>query len=114
MGEKNADEQRLDKLIKHSRDVQTKRGIINCLSRETSHFCDCMKEKKKEAKSMEKVQVCSGCKKYFPKIDLRYCSKCQMTPYCSIECAKLRWPIHKLVCKKKSKKEEPKSERHIE
>ena len=33
------------------------RGMINCLSRETKMFCNCMKGKKKEAQGMDKQDL---------------------------------------------------------
>mmetsp|Transcript_44456 Transcript_44456/g.48116 ORF Transcript_44456/g.48116 Transcript_44456/m.48116 type:complete len:111 (+) Transcript_44456:2-334(+) len=38
---------------KYVRDIETARGRINCIAREIS--CDCMEEKRIEAKLMEKV-----------------------------------------------------------
>ena len=28
-----------------------------------------------------------------------FCSRCRVTPYCSVECQKESWPMHKKACK---------------
>ena len=36
---------------------------------------------------------------------LSLCSRCQRISYCSKECQKLHWPLHKLVCKSKESRD---------
>jgi len=87
-----------EKFDKYCRDIETDRGIINVLFRETNTFCHCMKPYKEEAKAMEKVGACSGCKDEFPKMNLKRCSRCLIVQYCSKECMKKSWPTHKQFC----------------
>jgi len=86
------------KYYKYMRDIQTDRGIINCLARETLPFCDCMKATKCEAKTMEKLGMCSGCSEEFPKTELRRCKGCGIVNYCSTECMKRDWSEHRHFC----------------
>ena len=75
------------------------RGVINCLSRETKPFCDCMKDKKKEAKGMDRMELCDGCNILFPREIMKECSGCNMYPmFCSIGCYKESWPAHRERC----------------
>jgi len=60
-----------EKSDKYFRDLMTDRGIINVLDRETNTFCSCMTPYKDEAKNMEKVGMCYGCKDEFPKSILK-------------------------------------------
>ena len=41
---------------------------------------------------------CRGCGK--PTEQLKLCSRCQMAAYCSPECQRAHWPIHKRECRK--------------
>ena len=75
------------------------RGIINCLSRETKPFCDCMKGKKREAKSMDRMELCYECNILFPREIMKECSGCNMYPmFCSIGCYKESWSVHRERC----------------
>eukprot|EP00751_Fragilariopsis_kerguelensis_P045974 CAMPEP_0170996328 /NCGR_PEP_ID=MMETSP0736-20130129/12163_1 /TAXON_ID=186038 /ORGANISM="Fragilariopsis kerguelensis, Strain L26-C5" /LENGTH=229 /DNA_ID=CAMNT_0011422735 /DNA_START=192 /DNA_END=881 /DNA_ORIENTATION=+ len=85
---------------KYSRDIATERGRINCIAREVS--CDCMEEKRIEAKSMEKVTLCFCCHKVFPKEKMLRCKGCNVVQYCSEECSIKYWPTHKEWCKRNS------------
>lgn len=93
-----------EKSEKFTRDIHTDsvRGIINCLYRETSPFCNCMKPFKIEAIKMEKVGKCLGCNKDFPKTELKRCSHCLSVQYCSTLCMKNHWSIHRNCCTKKT------------
>ena len=77
-----------DKIHKYNRDIQSgdSRGTINCLARETKNCCDCMKQKKKEAKGMAKLVRCDGCKELFPKKQMRDCIDCEHLRFHSKEC----------------------------
>ena len=87
-----------EKFEKYLRDIETDRGIINVLFRETNTFCNCMKPYKEEAKAMDKVGVCLKCRQEFPKMQLKRCSRCLVVQYCSKECLKNNWPTHKYFC----------------
>ena len=86
---------------KYSRDITTERGRIKCIAREIPSDCKCMEEKKKEAKRMEKVAMCYGCRKDFLKEQMRRCKGCDAAQYCSHECYKQDWPRHKTTCDNK-------------
>lgn len=40
-------------------------------------------------------KLCASCRK----IAKLFCSKCKVTPYCSMECQRDKWSLHKTVCK---------------
>jgi hypothetical protein len=84
--------------LKYCRDVRTERGVINCLSRETIEFCDCMVTKKDAAKTMEKLGVCYQCEDLFSKKQLFKCSACHSHQYCSKKCQVNDWTRHKTIC----------------
>ena len=65
-----------DKFIRYTRSLKHKddRSVINCLSRETKAFCDCMQAKKTEAKGMAKTELCCGCDITFPRTSQHYIS----------------------------------------
>jgi hypothetical protein len=86
--------------LKHSNDIiANERGVINCLSRETKIFCECMKPKKTEAKDMEKLGRCFGCNELFQKEQLRLCTGCNTIKFCSKKCHSQKWNDHKVYCK---------------
>ena len=89
----------IEKREKYFRDIETDRGIINCLYRETNTFCNCMKPFKIEATKMEKVGMCFGCKQEFLKTVLKLCNRCECVHYCSNKCMKTNWPFHKNYCR---------------
>ena len=86
------------KLNKYDRDIDTERGLINCLHRETKRYCTCMASNKIEAKNMEKMEQCAGCAKLYPKDRLKACKKCDLVFYCSLQCCENDWPMHKKDC----------------
>mmetsp|Transcript_31059 Transcript_31059/g.34789 ORF Transcript_31059/g.34789 Transcript_31059/m.34789 type:complete len:230 (-) Transcript_31059:235-924(-) len=81
---------------KYSRDIATERGRINCMAREIP--CDCMEEKRIEAKSMERVAKCWCCQKEYPKEKMLRCKGCNHAQYCSKECSITHWPEHREWC----------------
>ena len=91
-----------EKTNKYCLDMRTDRGIINVLYRETSSFCHCMKAKKLEAKTMEKMGRCDGCLQLFPKMELRRCTRCHVAKFCTNQCLKNNWSNHKLSCTRMS------------
>ena len=86
-----------DKLTKYLRDIETERGMIKLLVRETA-TCECMNEGKGIAKKMDKIALCHGCQKEFPKATLLICTGCQYVRYHSRECQINHWHIHKIDC----------------
>jgi len=82
--------------MKYYRDIDTERGRINCMAREIP--CDCMEEKRIEAKAMDKVAMCIFCRTEFSKKKMLRC-KCDLVQYCSKECSKKDWPGHKELCR---------------
>ena len=89
-----------DKLIRYSRAITQKddRGVINCLSRETKSFCDCMQAKKTEAKGMAKTERCYGCDRIFPRTGMLICSGCKLAMFCNEVCQTKNWPKHRESC----------------
>ena len=92
------------------------RDIINCLSRETKSYCDCMKVKKTEAKSMAKVAWCNGCERSVPRKGMLICSGCNVAMYCNEDCQTQHWPTHREDCNsvKKTKARLRETQRKIE
>ncbi|KAL7956132.1 hypothetical protein V8C34DRAFT_306854 [Trichoderma compactum] len=42
--------------------------------------------------------TCNVCRKGPPEVSLKRCAKCSTTPYCSRECQKADWKVHKKIC----------------
>ena len=98
-----APEPNVKKVNRYFRAILAKddRGVINCLSRETKSFCNCMGEKKTEADGMEKTDRCYGCQQSFPRSDMKKCSGCKIAMFCKTEgCYDEHWPKHREACKK--------------
>lgn len=69
--------------------------------------CDCLDKKYEEVKSITKIGLCanSACPLPERKVERKKmftCSGCSMTYYCSYECQKAHWPVHKKYCKTNS------------
>ena len=92
-----------EQLFKYLRDIDTERGIINRLYRETKKQCDCMKTNKKAANKMDKVVHCHACRKVFPKADTKLCERCNGAVYCSEKCSSSHWPHHQQFCRNTQK-----------
>ena len=110
-----------EKNCKYNRDITNERGLINCLSRETSLYCNCMTPHKIEANkklsetttttttmdgrvttvvpTVVKVGTCFGCQQEFPKQTLSFCTGCNIHKYCGKRCQIDNWPHHKVFCK---------------
>ena len=86
------------KCVKYKFELDTARGVINVLSRETKSFCNCMMQYKDGAKAMEKIGYCSGCHEVFPRTKLGFCGGCLAAHYCGKECQKKEWGHHKTDC----------------
>ncbi|KAJ7251952.1 hypothetical protein C8J57DRAFT_668420 [Mycena rebaudengoi] len=44
--------------------------------------------------------LCHNCKVTMDRRDLKTCQKCRRVNYCSVQCQKIEWPEHKLLCAK--------------
>jgi hypothetical protein len=63
--------------------------------------CSCMDKKYKEVRSIKKQGVCwsTDCMaKTIDRSSLMCCSRCRGAYYCSVECQKANWPVHKEEC----------------
>ena len=61
--------------------------------------CTCLKKLHNATrKKVAKVGKCWGCTKQYPRSELFVCTGCMMAKYCSRECQKAFWPIHKKDC----------------
>ena len=78
--------------------METERGLIYCLHRETKQYCDCLVTKKDEANAMGKMERCEHCHTEFPKKLMKKCDGCEMVVYCSRDCCSQNWPYHKPHC----------------
>ena len=87
-----------EQFCKYRRNVNSERGIINCLYRETKKHCGCMVTDKGRANNMEKMDLCHGCRIVFPKAKTKLCDGCTEVVYCSTKCSVDAWPRHKPYC----------------
>jgi len=87
-----------EKYMTYTRDIHTEKGIVDCLSRETSEFCHCMENLKSKAEIMENVGMCYGCYQKFSKTTLNCCSRCHFAQYCGEKCMKKDWSYHEEFC----------------
>ena len=88
------------KVVKYSRDIDTERGLIQCLHRETKQYCGCMATKNNVAKGMSKMERCEGCRNEFPKTLMKKCDGCEWVVYCGEQCQSNDWPYHQIACEK--------------
>ena len=65
--------------------------------------CSCLKQKRKEVKSITKMGRC--CRRACPlpnrmtaKNTMVYCTKCKLANYCSRQCQEADWKMHKQLC----------------
>ena len=89
-----------EKLYRYNREIDSERGIIRCLFRETHAHCDCMQTKKLEAQTMDKLEQCQGCGTYDYHHKMKTCTGCYCVVYCHVQCAKEDWSRHQSVCNK--------------
>lgn len=66
--------------------------------------CSCLDEKYKEVKSITKMGICWNDECPLPdrravRSKMVYCIQCRRINYCSRECQKVHWPLHKEVFK---------------
>ncbi|OEU11286.1 hypothetical protein FRACYDRAFT_246400 [Fragilariopsis cylindrus CCMP1102] len=104
----------LEKFHKYHRDINTERGTIKVLARETTTHCNCMNEAKDIAKTMDTDARCSGCKLVFLKATLKYCDGCQHARYHDSDCQRNHWFEHQFDCKGsiRAKAKEAKAKEH--
>eukprot|EP00984_Skeletonema_dohrnii_P007845 scaffold2899_cov85-Skeletonema_dohrnii-CCMP3373.AAC.1 len=67
--------------------------------------CTCLDKKYVEVKSITKMGICYNLQCNFPdrmveRSRTMYCSRCRCVTYCSRECQKAHWPMHKIQCDK--------------
>ena len=61
--------------------------------------CSCLKTLHSAArKKLNKMGACIGCKKQFPRSQLYVCTGCMHVHYCSRECQRANWSLHKQYC----------------
>lgn len=48
------------------------------------------------------MSACEKCNKSPPEVSLKHCAQCSTTPYCSRECQKADWKVHKKLCGKQT------------
>jgi hypothetical protein len=60
--------------------------------------CACLDSLYAQAKSKQKVGKCYACKKTFKRSALRVCERCRISQYCSVDCQRSMWPLHKGDC----------------
>jgi len=63
------------------------------------HSLDCEAGKKRA-----KLVNCDACKKTLPYTRMKTCSRCRSAVYCSVECQRGAWPLHKVSCRKQEQK----------
>jgi len=63
--------------------------------------CTCLKELHRAAREkVAKVGICCGCHEKFPISELYVCTGCMITDYCSMECQRAHWSLHKECCQR--------------
>ena len=61
--------------------------------------CTCLKELHSAArKKLNKVGLCINCLRRYPRSQLHVCTGCKYAPYCSRECQRANWSLHKQYC----------------
>ena len=90
----------VDKVKRHVRTLmhQDDRSVIKCLSRENKPFCNCMQAKKKEARGMDRKELCSGCGILFSRKGMLKCSGCKIVMFCNEDCQTIHWAKHRELC----------------
>ena len=72
------------------------RALIRFFSKRTP--CSCLDEKNEMAKSQPKKGWCFLCNRFKEYSQLKVCSRCKLSQYCSVECQRADWPTHKETC----------------
>jgi hypothetical protein len=77
--------------------IATERGLVLFLSKQIP--CSCLDEDKKNAKEAPKAGRCTYCNSEGPKSELKKCSRCKSSDYCSKKCQVADWKAgHKKNC----------------
>ena len=94
-----------DKFVVEKRSIKTSYKLVDGNRRDAVKFvtkrlpCACLKMLHSATrKKLPKVGVCNGCHKQFPRSQLHICTGCMISEYCSKECQRANWPIHKQCC----------------
>ena len=61
--------------------------------------CSCLEEKKRFLKNLAKTSICAACNEIKDCTSLMRCGGCRVVQYCSENCQRADWPIHKDQCK---------------
>ena len=60
--------------------------------------CDCLKVKHDNVKAKPKLGTCYQCDKRVELSGLKICGGCGIAQFCSSDCQKMCWPVHKEDC----------------
>ena len=77
----------------------------SCFVSDTTRFfknkipCKCLKEKYAQIKHVPKFGQCKYCLATKLRKHLYLCEKCQFSHYCSVDCQRCDYPLHKQICK---------------
>ena len=77
----------------------------SCFVSDTTRFfkhkvpCKCLKEKYAQIKHVPKFGQCKYCLTTKLRKHLYLCEKCQFSHYCSVDCQRCDYPLHKQICK---------------
>ena len=77
----------------------------SCYVSDTTRFfkhkspCKCLKEKYSQIKHTPKFGQCKYCLATKLRKHLFLCGKCQFSHYCSVDCQRCDYPLHKQICK---------------
>lgn len=61
--------------------------------------CSCLEEKKRLLKNLAKTSICAACNEIKDCTSLMKCGGCRVVQYCSEDCQRADWPVHKDQCK---------------
>eukprot|EP00984_Skeletonema_dohrnii_P009870 scaffold3800_cov87-Skeletonema_dohrnii-CCMP3373.AAC.2 len=81
--------------------------------------CKCLEKRYKEVKSITKVGICNNPSCSLPdrtaeRSKMLSCTKCRRANYCSRECQKAAWPLHKEYCEADASRLDELQSRQIE
>ena len=60
--------------------------------------CHCLQALHQQLKDQPRIRQCDNCGKAGPRGKLLMCSRCHLADYCSKECQRLSWRVHKIGC----------------
>jgi hypothetical protein len=76
--------------------LRTRDGLVRYLAKAIP--CSCLNDLKKQGNAGPKMGICAFCDKKDTKVNLFKCSRCIIAKYCSKECQKADWKLHKALC----------------